>query len=96
LFSNEKNGCRYHGKPYFGDRNMNIKIIIIIVLVILFGVILIQNTEIVTFQLLFWKIGMSRIILISFMLLLGFVMGYVVAKLPKRRTEKTPKELDQD
>jgi len=75
---------------------MNAKIVIILVLIILFSVILIQNTEIVTFHLLFWKIGMSRIIMISFMLLVGFVIGFIVAKLSKHKTERGIKEIDKD
>ncbi|MCJ7580563.1 MAG: LapA family protein [Candidatus Aminicenantes bacterium] len=64
---------------------MKPKIIVIIVLVVLFLVIMIQNTEVVDIQLFMWKISMSRIIMISFMMLIGFGLGYLVARLEKSK-----------
>ena len=49
------------------------------VLVLLF-VILVQNTPVVSIQFFFWNISMSRIILILFVLLIGFILGYFFAK----------------
>ena len=70
-----------------GGKAMKPKIIVIIVLVVLFLVIMVQNTEVVDFQLFLWKMSMSRIIMISFMILIGFVLGYLVA-----RSEKSQKK----
>ena len=64
---------------------MKPKIIIILILIVLSLVILLQNTEVVEFQILFWKLAMSRIILISFVLISGFIIGYLVAKLENKR-----------
>jgi len=64
---------------------MKPKIIVIIVLIILFLVIMIQNTEVVDIQLFLWTMSMSRIIMISFMILIGFILGYLVARLEKSR-----------
>ena len=66
---------------------MKPKIIVIITLIVLFLVIMIQNTEVVDIQLFIWKISMSRIIMISFMILIGFVLGYLVARLEKSRKQ---------
>ena len=55
----------------------------------LFIVFLIQNTQVVTLRLYFWKISMSQIILIPLVLILGFLLGYLVCKLAGRR--RTPK-----
>jgi uncharacterized integral membrane protein len=55
--------------------------IVILVLVALFVIILVQNTQVVTLQLLFWKLGMSQIILVPLTMLIGFIIGYIVAKL---------------
>lgn len=63
---------------------MKPKTIIILILVVLAVIVVLQNTEIVTLQLFFWKISMSRIIFISFLLLAGFILGFLVAKLVKR------------
>jgi len=62
---------------------MKPKIAIILVLIAVFLIIVVQNTQVVEFQLLFWKFAMSRIIVISFMMLIGFVIGYLVARMEK-------------
>ena len=56
---------------------MKPRAIIIGVLVLLVLIILIQNTEVVTFNLLFWQIGMSRIIMLFLSLLVGFLIGFL-------------------
>ena len=63
---------------------MKLKTIIILVLIALFMIILIQNTQVVKVQIFFWKIAMSRIIMISFLLIMGFVIGYLVATVRKK------------
>lgn len=68
---------------------MKPKAIIGAVLAILFVIILIQNTQVVTLRLFFWKIGMSQIILIPLTMVIGFAAGFIVAKLTgERRVEK--------
>jgi len=62
----------------------NPKIIGSLILAILFLIFLIQNTQVVTLRLYFWKISMSQIILIPLVLVLGFIIGYVVAKVTKK------------
>jgi len=63
---------------------MKPKTIIILVLIVLAVIIIIQNSEMVTLQLLFWKIMMNRIIFISFLLVVGILIGFLVAKLTKK------------
>lgn len=58
---------------------MNTKIIIALILVIIALVIALQNTEYVPIHLLFWEFGMPRIIMILFTLVLGIIIGYVIA-----------------
>lgn len=59
---------------------MKTKTIIILVLIALFVIILIQNTQVVTLRLFFWKLGMSQIILIPLIMAIGFVVGLIVSK----------------
>ncbi|UCF85614.1 MAG: LapA family protein [Desulfobacteraceae bacterium] len=59
---------------------MKAKTIAPLVLIALFVIILIQNTQVVTLRLFFWKVGMSQIILIPLTMLIGFVVGYIVAR----------------
>lgn len=63
---------------------MKPKTIILLILLLLCLVILIQNTEVVTLQVFFWQIAMSRILLIPVLLLIGFVIGYLAAALRKQ------------
>jgi len=60
------------------------KAIVILVLVVLFLIILAQNTHVTELRLLFWSIEMSQIILIAFTLVGGFIVGYLVAMLTRR------------
>jgi uncharacterized integral membrane protein len=69
---------------------MKPKIIVSLVLAVLFLIILIQNTNVITLRLFFWKIGMSQIILIPLTMVIGLVIGYIVAK-TTGETHKTKK-----
>lgn len=64
---------------------MKVKTIIILILIVLFSIILIQNTQVVTVQLFFWKLSLSRIILIVVPLFIGFIIGLFVVKRRKNR-----------
>jgi len=56
---------------------MKLKSVLIIVLLILFGIIIIQNTEVAGFQILFWKVEMSRAILFPFIFITGLITGFL-------------------
>ena len=70
---------------------MKTKTVIILVLIILFFVFLLQNTEVVQLKFLFWKMEMSRIIFFPLTLLVGIIIGYVLTKVGKKneKQEKT-------
>jgi len=63
---------------------MKLKTIIILILVALFVVIIVQNTQAVTIQILFWKISMSRIIFIPLLVFFGFIIGILTAQIIKK------------
>jgi uncharacterized integral membrane protein len=72
----------------------NPKFICAAVLAVLFIIFLVQNTQVVTLRLYFWKISMSQIILIPLVLILGFIIGYIVCKLTgKTEKRKEPESL---
>ena len=71
---------------------MKPKTIIVLVLLLLSLVILIQNTQVVTLQVLFWHMSMSRILLIPLLLIIGFVIGYLAAIMRGRPKEKSADE----
>ncbi|NOQ22950.1 MAG: DUF1049 domain-containing protein [Candidatus Aegiribacteria sp.] len=56
---------------------MKPKMIAILILATLLLVIVVQNSNAVDLHLLLWKISMSMIILIFFVSLIGFVIGYL-------------------
>lgn len=64
---------------------MKPKLFILLVVIILFLIFLIQNTQVVTLHLYFWKISMSQIILIPLVLILGFIVGYIVARFTRKK-----------
>jgi uncharacterized integral membrane protein len=64
---------------------MKAKYIALIIVLVLALIILFQNSQVIKIRLLFWKIEMSQIILVLFTLAVGFVLGFVTAKLAGRR-----------
>jgi len=64
---------------------MKPNLIAALVVIVLFAVFLIQNTQEVTLRLYFWKVSISQIILIPLVLLVGFVFGYIFAKVRKNK-----------
>jgi len=61
------------------------------VLLVLFFIVLGQNTDVVTLRFLVWKISMSRIVLMLLSLLTGIVIGFVTARLTGSSHPKSPK-----
>ena len=59
---------------------MKPKAIGLLVLGILFLIILLENTQVVSMRLLFWEISMSRIILFPLVAMIGFVIGLFVGR----------------
>lgn len=57
------------------------KVIAIIVISILALIILLQNMHTVTFSLFFWKVEVSQLLLVLLMLIIGYVLGFLTAKL---------------
>jgi uncharacterized integral membrane protein len=67
------------------------KFITAAVLIVLFLILLIQNTQPVSVKIYFWQISMPQIVLIALALLIGFIAGYGVTVMTGRwRKRKTP------
>lgn len=62
-----------------------VKIGVIVVLVVLAAVFAAQNTEVVSVRFLSWELNMSMIVLLSGLLLVGAVAGFVLATLVFRQ-----------
>lgn len=72
---------------------MDWKTVLVVVLVVLFVIVTVQNTEVVSFSLLFWKIRMSRIVLLLITFVIGVVAGYVLCAIRNRSAASSGKEL---
>ncbi len=57
------------------------KVIAYSLVVLLLLIVIFQNTGVVTLRLLFWRISMSLALVLPLILLTGFGMGFVAAKL---------------
>jgi uncharacterized integral membrane protein len=71
---------------------MKPRTIVLLVLIILFLIILAQNTQVVTLRLLFWKIEMSQVILVPVTMIIGFILGYLVATVARGTLGKKKRE----
>jgi len=58
-----------------------IKIGFLMIVAVAAGVLVAQNTEVVDFNLLFWRVSMSRIVLLLLAMTIGFLAGFVCAML---------------
>ena len=68
------------------------KIGTLLVLAMMAGVLVAQNTEVVEFNLLFWRMSMSQIVLLLLAMAIGFVAGVTVTLLVRRPRHRTPAE----
>lgn len=65
------------------------KFIVITTIIVLLLILLLQNSDVVSLKIYFWEVSMSRIIFFPILILIGFIVGFVVAKvIPSRRTRK--------
>ena len=55
---------------------MNIKLILFLILASLAVIFITQNVAVVEVSFLFWSVSMSRALLIFFLLMIGFVLGW--------------------
>ena len=67
---------------------MKFKSYLILAILLLIIIVFIQNMEIVKFQIYFWQINISRIILFPALLIIGFIAGYFTVKLHRRKRIK--------
>jgi len=60
---------------------MRPKVIAMIVVAVLCVIVLVQNIEVVNFNIFFWQIGMSKIIMLFLTLVVGFAIGFIAKSL---------------
>jgi len=67
---------------------MKPKTILALCCVFVVFVIMVQNTQAVTVQILFWQVILPQILLIFFVLVAGFAIGYLLAMMRKNQRER--------
>ncbi len=68
---------------------MNAKLIVGIVLAALVAVFLVQNVTVMEMRFLFWKLSMSRSILMVLVLMAGIILGWLLHGSFSRRKSRT-------
>jgi len=59
-----------------GVKKMNFKLVMLLILASLAVIFITQNVAVVEVSFLFWSISMSRALLILFLLVIGFALGW--------------------
>ena len=61
------------------------RIWVLVVLLLLIAILVAQNTDVVAIRFMFWEGYLSRVVLILLSLVVGIIVGFVGAKLPRGR-----------
>ena len=71
---------------------MNFKTISALILLALFIIICIQNSEIISVHLLFWKVDISKLLLLIITLIIGIFVGMILPVFINKQKKKEEKE----
>lgn len=66
-----------------------VKIILFVVLATLAIIVMVQNAQPITFRFLNWTYEVSQLLLVVIVLLLGFLGGFVTAKMTRSSSDTT-------
>lgn len=69
---------------------MRIKTVLIIVLIVLFAILLIQNSGMAALKFYVWNIYAPQFILVFLVFCFGFLVGFLVAKTGRKKDHKLP------
>lgn len=76
---------------------MNFKLILLVVVACLAVIFIIQNVSAVTVSIFFWEISLSLALLIFFVLVIGFVIGWFLHSfLAYRKVKEEVAEIQKD
>jgi len=71
---------------------MKIRAYIGLALLLLVVIFIVQNATVVDIQLLFWKVSMSRSLMIFFVLAIGIIIGWITAGHFHKRRQQPQKD----
>jgi uncharacterized integral membrane protein len=67
-----------------------VKTVLFVLLFMVLLVVMIQNAQPITFRFLNWTYQVSQLLLVTIVLILGFVVGFIVAKTTGGRKKDEP------
>jgi uncharacterized integral membrane protein len=67
---------------------MKAKTVLIVAVIVLLAVLVIQNSALIPFRLLFWSAYMPVFIFVIGVFAVGFIIGYLAARLDRRKVAK--------
>ncbi len=67
---------------------MKPKAIVLIILSIIFVILIVQNSDPIKVNILFWSIHMSQVIVFFLILIIGFIGGYFAARIDETKKEE--------
>jgi uncharacterized integral membrane protein len=72
---------------------MNFKNISLLILLALFIIVCIQNVEIIPVHFLFWKVEISKLLLLIITLVVGMLIGMMIPGFFTKSEKENPKEI---
>jgi len=75
---------------------MRIKTIFLVIITVLLTIVLMQNNQVVKFNVLFGQIYTSNLVMMAIFAILGFMIGFMVARPRKPATFKSAADDDTD
>lgn len=63
----------------------HVKMVIAIILILLAIIVMVQNAQPITFRFLNWNYQVSQLLLVAIVLVLGFLIGFLTAYVPRRK-----------
>ncbi len=73
---------------------MRFKLIILMLLIVLFTIFVVQNTEPVNMQLFFWHIAeLPKIILLTVTLVIGVLLGFIITSVLNKQKKHAEEKL---
>ncbi len=67
---------------------MKVKTVLIIILIVIVAVLVLQNSMVIPFRLLFWHTYMPVFFLVLGVFAVGVIIGYLAAKVDRRKAPK--------
>lgn len=72
---------------------MKMKTFVIFVLVALFVILFVQNSQLASLKFYFWNIYAPQFVLVFFVFLIGLLVGFLAARIEKKKDKKSVEKI---